>query len=285
MKIITVILFYAIGVFNAHTAQIANESPKNILKIEDFLPDKKNWSFSSGINIINSNGTGDYPVVYITQVAPGQYVVDQTTKSYDKENNGLSGFLSGMYGITNRVSLAISLNGQWLNTQYQSSDNVYSKKDEFRFNGAGFGLSYQSYILSDFTIFYGGVNINKGEVKSYVLGSSFNWIYDPLVLNISLGSLDGISKEKFSNDYVAYITTGRVIFAVNPEVNLSWGVSKDFINSYGQYGNQKQWRSTSSLLAGTTINLLEDLTGSVNVKGGVGGNKNSVISLGINYKM
>lgn len=285
MKITLLALAILGCAFTSQAKPLKKGSQKNILKIEDFLPDKKSWSFSSGVNILNSGGEGNYPAVYISQIAPGQYIVDRTTRSYEKENNGVSGYLSGMYGITDRISLAATLNGQWLNTRYYNSDNTHSKKDNLKFNGLGVGLSYQLYSLSDFTVLYGGLNINEGEVKSFVIGSSFNWIYDPLVLNLSPGYLDGISKEKFSNDYVAYVTTAKVIFAINPEVNLSWGFSKDFTNSYSQYGNKKRWRSTTSLLAGTSINLLEDLTGSINVKGGVGNNKNSVISLGINYKM
>lgn len=271
--------------FTSQAEQLKQEPPKNILKIEDFLPEKKHWSLSYGASILNSSGDGNYPAVHITHVGPGQYIVDRTTRSYEKESNGVSGYFSVMYGITDRVSLTTSLNGQWLNTRYYSNDNTHSKKDAFEFNGLGVGLSYQLYSLSDFTVLYGGGNINYGAVQSVILGASLNWIYDPLVLNLSLGYLDGISKEKFSNDYVAYVTTAKVIFAINPEINLNWGFSKDFTNSYSQYGNKKRWRGMTSMLAGTSINILEDLTGSINVKGGVGNNKNSVISLGLNYKM
>lgn len=285
MKINFMAITILVCAFNSQAENLKGEPSKNILKIEDFLPEKNSWSFGSGINILNSGGEGNYSALYINQVSPGQYIVDGTTKSYEKENNGVAGYFSAMYGITNQVSLAATLNGQWLNTRYHNSDNINSKKDDLKFNGLGVGLSYQLYSLSDLTVLYGGLNINEAAVKSFVLGSVFNWIYNPLVLNLSLGYLDGIIKEKFSNDYVAYVTTGKIIFAINPEVNLNWGVSKDFTHSYSQYGNKKQWRSSTSLLVGTSINLLENLIGSVNVKGGVGNNKNSVISLGLNYKM
>ncbi|WP_241488307.1 hypothetical protein [Winslowiella iniecta] len=261
------------------------ESPKSILKIEDFLPERKSWSFGAGVNILNNSNEGSQPGYYINQISPGQYIIDRTNLAYKKETNGLSGYLSGMYGLTSQLSLSATLNGQWVNTKYSTENNTSSNKSEYKFNGIGFGASYQLYRLSDFTVLFGGVNAKDGTVNSYVLGTSLNWIYDPLVLNFSLGYLDGISREKFSNDYTAYTTSGKVIFAVNPEINLSWGFSKDFINANNYYLNKKEWTSTTSVLAGMSVNLMEDLAGNINLKGGVGNNKSSVISLGLSYKL
>lgn len=132
---------------------------------------------------------------------------------------------------------------------------------------------------------FSGANFKHGSLQSYVLGSSLSWIYDPLVLNLSLGYLDGISKERFTNDYKVYTMSGKVVFAINPEVNLNWGFSKDAINAYSYISSQKEWSSKTSLLAGTTVNLAENAIASVGVKGGAGNNKGSVISLGLNYRM
>lgn len=112
-----------------------------------------------------------------------------------------------------------------------------------------------------------------------------NWIYDPLVLSFSLGYLDGISRERFSNKYTAYTTSGKVTFAINPEINLNWGFSKDFIKSNNNYTYNREWGSNTSLLLGSAINIKEDLVGVIGVKGGVGNNKSSVISLGLSYKL
>lgn len=68
----------------ADPVRLTTESPKSILKIEDFLPDQKKWSISSGINILNSSNDGSHPGVYINQMAPGQYVLDRTSFAYKK---------------------------------------------------------------------------------------------------------------------------------------------------------------------------------------------------------
>ncbi|HHQ4306814.1 TPA: hypothetical protein ACSP7Y_002826 [Serratia fonticola] len=264
---------------------VSAEPVKSILKIDDFLPKKKSWSFGSGVNIINDSSDGAYPGVYINQISPGQYVIDRTSLLYKRERNGMSGYFSGMYGLTRQLSLSATANGQWVNTKFSLENNGSSTKNEYRFNGVGIGVSYQFYRLSDYTVLFSGANFKYGSLQSYVLGSSLSWIYDPLVLNLSLGYLDGISKERFANDYKAYTMSGKVVFAINPEVNLNWGFSKDVINSYGYISSQKEWGSKTSLLAGTTVNLAENTIGSVGVKGGVGNNKSSVISIGLNYRM
>ncbi|MFD0705721.1 hypothetical protein [Photorhabdus akhurstii] len=254
-------------------------------KIEDFLPDEKSWSLSSGISILNNSGDGSQPRYYVNQISPGQYIVDRTSLSYKKESNGISGYASIMYGITSQFSLSTTLSGQWLNTRYSMEHENKRQETQFRFNGTGIGGSYRFYSLSDFTVFFGGVNVKEGDVSSYAIGSSLSWIYDPLVLNFSLGYLDGISKEHFYNNYSVYTTSGKVIFAITPEVNLNWGVSKDLINSKSHYTGNKEWTSNTSLIMGTSINLMADFVADINVKGGVGNNKNSVISLGLTYKM
>ncbi|MGF6189465.1 hypothetical protein [Serratia sp. 2723] len=264
---------------------VSAESMKSILKIDDFLPEKKSWSFGTGINIINDSSNGAYSGVYINQISPGQYVIDRTSLSYRREKNGVSGYFSGMYGVTRQLSLSATANGQWVNTKFSLENDGSSTKNEYRFNGIGVGVSYQFYRLSDYTVLFSGGNFKHGSLQSYVLGSSLSWIYDPVVLNLSLGYLDGISKEKFANDYKAYTLSGKVVFAINPEINLNWGVSKDVINAYGYISNQKEWSSKTSLLVGTAVNLAENTIGSVSAKGGVGNNKGSVISIGLNYRM
>lgn len=283
------LIFIGLVSFNSHAESISStmdaEPVKSILKIDDFLPARKKWSFGTGLNIINDSSDGGYSGSYINQISPGQYVIDRTSLSYRKEKNGVSGYFSGMYGLTRQLSLSVTANGQWVNTNFSLENNSNVTKNEYKFNGVGIGVSYQFYRLSDHTVFFAGGNVNGGTIQSYVLGSALNWIYDPLVLNLSVGYLDGISKERFANDYKAYTVSGKVVFAVNPEVNLNWGFSKDFINSYSYIAHHKEWNSKASLLVGTTVNLIEDTIGSVNFKGGVGNNKGSVISIGLNYKM
>ncbi|MEB7883905.1 hypothetical protein [Serratia fonticola] len=271
----------AAEVSSAHQA----ESPKSMLKIEDFFPAKKKWSISAGANILNSSDKGTSPAYYINQISPGNFTIDRTSLSYKKENNGVSGYTTVMYGLTNQLSLAATLNGQWMNTRYVTENGSSVTSNKYSFNGVGLGGSYQFYRLSDYTVFYGGLNIKNGDINSYVIGSSMNWIYDPLVLSFSLGYLDGISKERFSTGYRAYTTTGNIVFAVNPEVNVNWGVSKDYIYADEPYAKKKEITANTSLLLGTSINLMPNIIGNINVKGGVGGNNNSTLSFSATYKI
>ncbi|WP_071919903.1 hypothetical protein [Serratia inhibens] len=56
MKTIFIFLFFFGTIPTGHTEPMKTvvESPKSILKIEDFLPTQKKWSINTGINILNN---------------------------------------------------------------------------------------------------------------------------------------------------------------------------------------------------------------------------------------
>lgn len=159
---------FAISPLSAETIKNEYNSPKSILKIDDFLPDKKSWSFNSGVNILNSSKEGSHPGFYINQIGPAQYVIDRTSFAYERETNGVSGYLSATYGLTNQLSLSTTINGQWVNTKYSTESGSSSTKNEYRNNGIGIGANYQLYRLSDFTVLFGGVNFNNDKIGSYI---------------------------------------------------------------------------------------------------------------------
>ncbi|HAX5087956.1 TPA: porin [Escherichia coli] len=259
-------------------SDLTSESTKSALKIEDFFPEKQKWTINTGINIINSKSTSTTPIYFINQVSPDGYLIDRTTSTYNKENNGISGYTSVMYGITNGLSASLSANAQWLNTKYSSTHSQdTSDHNYFSFNGIGLGASYQFYSISDYSIIHGGVNVKDG-INSYYLGSTLNWLYDPLVLSLSMAYLDGISKDRFSTNYKIYSTAGTISFAVNPEATLHFGTIKDFISS------QTSLSSNTAIVTGVSLNTSKRVTTHVKIKYGSGGD-NSTLSLSLTYKI
>lgn len=259
-------------------SDLTSESTKSALKIEDFFPEKQKWTINTGINIINNKSTSTAPIYFINQVSPNGYLIDRTTSTYNKENNGISGYTSVMYGITNGLSASLSANAQWLNTKYSSTHSQdTSDHNYFSFNGIGLGASYQFYSISDYSIIHGGVNVKDG-INSYYLGSTLNWLYDPLVLSLSMAYLDGISKDRFSTNYKIYSTSGTISFAVNPEATLHFGTVKDFISS------QHSLSSNTAIVTGVSLNTSKRVTTHVKVKYGSGGD-NSTLSLSLTYKI
>ncbi len=260
------------------SSDLTSENTKSALKIEDFFPEKQKWTINTGINIINNKSTSTTPIYFINQISPNGYLIDRTTSTYNKENNGISGYTSVMYGITSGLSASLSANAQWLNTKYSSTHSQDTSNHNYgSFNGVGLGASYQFYSVSDYSIIHGGVNVKNG-INSYYLGSTLNWLYDPLVLSLSIAYLDGISKDRFSTDYKIYSTSGTISFAVNPEATLHFGTVKDFINS------QHSLSSNTAIVTGVSLNTSKSVTTHVKVKYGSGGD-NSTLSLGLTYKI
>ncbi|MGU4220121.1 hypothetical protein [Escherichia coli] len=260
------------------SSDLTSENTKSALKIEDFFPEKQKWTINTGINIINNKSTSTTPIYFINQISPNGYLIDRTTSTYNKENNGISGYTSVMYGITSGLSASLSANAQWLNTKYSSTHSQDTSNHNYgSFNGVGLGVNYQFYSVSDYSIIHGGVNVKNG-INSYYLGSTLNWLYDPLVLSLSIAYLDGISKDRFSTDYKIYSTSGTISFAVNPEATLHFGTVKDFINS------QHSLSSNTAIVTGVSLNTSKSVTTHVKVKYGSGGD-NSTLSLGLTYKI
>ncbi len=260
------------------SSDLTSENTKSALKIEDFFPEKQKWTINTGINIINNKSTSTTPIYFINQISPNGYLIDRTTSTYNKENNGISGYTSVMYGITSGLSASLSANAQWLSTKYSSTHSQDTSNHNYgSFNGVGLGVNYQFYSVSDYSIIHGGVNVKNG-INSYYLGSTLNWLYDPLVLSLSIAYLDGISKDRFSTDYKIYSTSGTISFAVNPEATLHFGTVKDFINS------QHSLSSNTAIVTGVSLNTSKSVTTHVKVKYGSGGD-NSTLSLGLTYKI
>ncbi|EMX5919491.1 hypothetical protein RCT55_00075 [Escherichia coli] len=259
-------------------SDLTSESTKSALKIEDFFPEKQKWTVNAGINLLNNKSKSTKPVYFINQIYPGGYIIDRTTSQYNTEKNGVSGYTSVMYGLTDSFSVSISATGQWIRTKYNSDHSSNSKYDNSSsFSGIGIGGSYQFYSLSDYSIVHGGINI-KDDISSYYLGSTLNWLYDPVVLSLSMTYLDGISKEKFSTDYRIYSSSGTISFAVNPELTLHWGATKDFI-----YATQSL-SSNTSLMTGVSLNTSKNTTSNIKVKYSAN-DHNSTFSFGITYKI
>ncbi|WP_350305634.1 hypothetical protein [Photorhabdus viridis] len=111
------------------------EKPKNILKIDDFLPEKKKWTLSTGISILNKSGSGSSQSFYLNEISPGHYILNSGTQTYQKETNGVSAHSSLIYGITNELAVGATVNGQWQNTQYTFDDGKKAVNEKYQFNG------------------------------------------------------------------------------------------------------------------------------------------------------
>lgn len=108
--IYTFVVLYAGILSSGHAektfSEMKVETPKSILKIEDFFPARHKWAVSTGTNIINNGDKGTSSAWYINEISPGNFIIDRTLLSWNKENNGMSAYASVKYGLTNQLSLS-----------------------------------------------------------------------------------------------------------------------------------------------------------------------------------
>ncbi|WP_155237828.1 hypothetical protein [Erwinia amylovora] len=79
----------------------------------------------------------------------------------------MSAYASVKYGLTNQLSLSTTLSGQWMNTRYTTENRNSVTKNRYNSNGVGLGGSYQFYRLSNYSVFYGGLNVKNDELSYY----------------------------------------------------------------------------------------------------------------------
>lgn len=77
---------------------------KQILKIEDFLPDKKSWTISTGMSITQRESNSFNTYVYQYGLTPSISIPYIRNVNKIEKNTGVNGFASVQYGLTKRTS-------------------------------------------------------------------------------------------------------------------------------------------------------------------------------------
>lgn len=255
-------IFISTNVF-AEEVENRRAAVKQILKIEDFLPQRTNWTLSTGINVSQSSSQSFNSTAYQYEISPNITIpFIHNVYQYDKQSS-VSGFLSAQYGATKNISPFIAVSGSY--NEIFSIKNGASEKSTFDdFSNYTLGVSYQLNTFQPFNIMTLSYS-NSKHSKTSSIGLLSNWIFDPVVLSLNSRYQHVNYKDVDNMNNLSF--GGSVFFAVNPEITIQGGVTNKF-----NYSSEYSFLQDSEVHLGIAMNLTQSITMATGPKFSLSGN-------------
>lgn len=256
-----------------------------IYKVEDFLPEKNNWTISSGISIYENTKTNTSPQYSLNLTSLGSFFIDNSVSVVTTNTKQLSGYTSFQYGVSDNISLRGTVIGKYTKkdiTDEQFNHNTEKKHSVDNYN---LGVSYRIDEFYPLTVVSAGTGFNAGNLNNYTLSSSFSWVMDPVVLTLYPSYIDGISSRKDDIKYRYFSTAGIISIALNNDIDVKLGASKDIYSMKKKNPHSPSWDTASSLITGVTFNNWKDFTADFSIDHELGGMDSNTFSLDFSWRV
>lgn len=272
----TLILLFTIFSFNVTSAPSngdENAYASDLVKIEDFLPSERRYNISYGASVSKSSSEDGRSGYYLTQITPNLFIIDRTYIKTRENIEKISPYATISFGLTDGTSIAGTVRGSYHQTESTTDNHDAKVKKSSSIDNVNISLRKKTSLASDYSIFSGSIGYGSENLKSLSLGFSMNWIYDPVILGLSVSGNQSISdNSKFS----IVNSSGTISLAVTPELSLRWGVNKSVELNNTSYSNYK---TSSDLILGTTIKLTEKLTSDISMFSSLDSGDSSIINI------
>ena len=249
---------------------------KQILKIEDFLPDKKAWTLSTGMKISQRKSQSLNTHVYQYEIAPNiiiPYVRNVTEK---EQVTGINGFASVQYGLTKKASIFSVVSGGYRETTTTINGKM-NKSTSGDFDSYTLGANYQLDTFQPLNILT--VSYSKSDyAQSPSLGLVSSWIFDPIVLSLNT-RYQHIEYEK-GDSLDTLALKGSLSFAVNPEITIKGGLQNKF-----SFSSEESLLNDAEVDFGIGMTLSESVTMMTGVQYSVVGNDSFSYDLRFSFKV
>lgn len=262
---LVLLTFLPTSTFAEETKETENRrtAVKQILKIEDFLPERRNWTLSTGMSVSQISNQSLSSSVYQYEISPNITVPFIYNVYSDNKSSSVSGFLSAQYGATKNISPFISISGSY-NEVLSVKNGESEKATSDDLSNYTLGVSYQFNTIQPFNII--SLSYSNSEYsKTPSVGLLSNWIFDPVV--ISLSTRYQHSTYKSGRDIDNFSVGGSLSFAVNPEITIQGGINNNF-----NFSSDQSFLKESQVNLGVAMNLTESITMSTGTKFSVSGN-------------
>lgn len=260
----------------ANEEENRNLAVKQILKIEDFLPDKKAWTISTGMKISQRKSQTFHNYVYQYEIAPNISIPYVRSVSEAEQVTGINGFASVQYGLTKKASLFSVVGGGYKETATTTNGNR-NKSTSGDFDSYTLGTNYQLGMFQPLNILT--VSYSKSNyAQSPSLGLVSSWIFDPIVLSLST-RYQHIEYERGGNiNTLAF--KGILSFAVNPEITIKGGVQNKF-----NFSSDASLLNDAEVDFGVGMTLSESVTMITGIQYSVAGNDSFSYDLRFSFKV
>ncbi|NOI60847.1 hypothetical protein [Vibrio coralliilyticus] len=249
---------------------------KQILKIEDFLPDKKSWTISTGMSITQRESNSFNTYVYQYGLTPSISIPYVTNVSTTEKNTGVNGFASVQYGITKRTS-SFALVGGGYREKITTTNGKESKSTSGNLDSYTIGFNYQLDTFQPLNILTASYS-KSDYAESPSVGLLSSWIFDPIVL--SLSSRYQHIKYDRGDSLNGLAFKGSLSFAVNPEISIRGGLQNKF-----NFASDQSLLNESEIDLGIGMTLTESVTMTTGVRFSVAGDDSFSSDLRFTFKV
>ncbi|EEW8207904.1 hypothetical protein V9W07_003982 [Shigella flexneri] len=267
-----------------NTQNLIIGSGGNIYKVEDFLPEKNKWTFSSGLSIYENNKSSTFPQYTLNLTSIGSFFLDNSVSVVSTRTKQLNGYASFKYGVTDNLSIR----GTWFSkyTRKDTTDSQLNLKSETTGNADNYniGVSYRLDNFYPLTVLSAGTGFKAGNINSYTISSSFSWVLDPVVLTLYPSYIDGISGKKDDIKYRYFSAAGILSIALNNDVDVKFGASKDIYTTKKRNPHTPSWDTSGSLITGVTFNNWNNFVVDFTVDHELGGMDANTFSLDFSWR-
>jgi len=299
-RIPAISLFIGIQVMGeAFSTEIPNSikvsDRETLLKVDEFSPKAGRISINYGINYASQDKSGYIPNFLYTFGGDGSLIYIPTLQATQDRTDTASANFGVRYNVASSFNLSAQINGGYRYERNTSQVNGSENSSSFDFNSLTVGTDFHLYRLPR-----GAINafLSMGAVEKsrggYVYGKSFSggltgyWTVDPVILSTTLSYSKFLDRKSDNNT----INPGDVIsvspsvgFAVNPDMNLSWGMTFAFKDAVRVNENkQNAWHMLSTVNLGLGYRLDENKLLNINGRAGVGGNSATQFGMNVSQR-
>ncbi|MDR6189622.1 hypothetical protein QE372_001890 [Agrobacterium pusense] len=256
----------------------------SLLKVEDFSPAAGKFSINYGFNYASQDNSGYVPnYLYILSPSGAVIFVPGLRTTGDRTDAATANF--GLrYNVASLFNLSAQVAGGYRYERATLSGGSAQATSEFDFNSLSLGADANLMRLGSQGFLNGFVSVGAVEKtngafnygKSITGGLTGYWAIDPLILSTTVSYSKFLERTTPSGNMApgdVLSLSPTVGFAVNPDINLSWGMTfaiKDADTVDDK--RRSDWSMLSTVNLGLGYRLNENTLLNVSGRAGVGGN-------------
>lgn len=269
---------------------------ESLLKVDDFSPSRGKWSINTGLSYQATDRGGYIPSLFFVTGPGGAVVAVPSISESTDRSDRLTLSFGARYAATDRVNLSATIVGSVASVRTTTDPNVSVRNTEANLDALNLGLDFRFISGPSRSNVTGFVSVAAVEEqddgfvhgRSVSTGLTFSRVVDPLILSASVvynhfSEREGPDGAFDPGNVVTFTPT--IGFAVNPDINISWGMGISYREGNrieGRPGGDSDVLSTLNL--GLSYRLSQDSLLTVNGRAGVGGNDAVELSLGLSRR-
>ena len=278
---------------NAENVNLGTQ--ESILKVDYFSPKKNKFSVNYGLSYTGTDENGYVPNIIFIDTIKGIVPITTLNSTSDRTDRFTASF-GVRYALTNSINLFGQSSGSLITEQATNYTASTYTQTAFDFDNLSFGADFRFTPTPTKMNFNGFVSMSLIErqnqtwlsAKSFTAGVNLLTVIDPLILSTSLTYNHFLKREIQAETHEpgnVITLTPTIGFAVNPDINLSWGTSISYKMPDANNGiSLENSAILSSLNLGLSYRLDTNKLLNMNAKAGVAGNDAMQFNINLSHR-